>query len=130
MTRSALVQWLTHHPDFLIVSKPTPATVGQGITMTSLVVGVSRSARYGDPGCPANPRCADLFTNSYFGGNFFGIGGDEEVLLYIGRIKISGTRHTFMIALDAVNQAALQHLEAAAAPIVASVHLPFGAVAG
>lgn len=129
-TPRALVAWLTHNPDFLIVSRPTSATVGQGIKMTSLVVGVSRSANYGDPVCPANPRCADLFTNSYFGGQSFGIGGNEEVLLYLGRIKISGSPHTFLIDLDAVNHAALQRLEKVAEPIVSSVRLPSGAVAG
>jgi hypothetical protein len=129
-TPSALVAWLTHDPDFLIVSKPASATVGQGIKMTSVVVGVSRSAKYGDQGCPANPRCADLFTNSYFDGDFYGISGDEEVLIYLGTIKISGSPHTFLVFLDAVNHADLKRLENAAEPIVASVRLPSGVVAG
>jgi hypothetical protein len=126
-TPSALTAWLTHNPDFLIVSMPAPATIGQGITMTSLAVGVSRSANYGDPGCPANPRCADLFTNSYWGSsNFYGIGGDEEVRLYLGTIQISGSPHTFFIALDAVNHADLLRLEKAAKPIVNNVRVPTG----
>src|SRR5262249_28155572 len=54
-TPSALTAWLNHNPDFLIVSRPAPATIGHQITMTSLVVGVSPSANYGDPGYPANP---------------------------------------------------------------------------
>ena len=129
-TPGALVAWLTHDPDFLIVSKPASATVGQAIKMTSLIVGVSRSANYGDPGCPANPRCADLFTNKYFGGDFFGISGDEQARLYLGTVKISESPHTFMVTLDAVNHADLQRLDNAAEPIVASVRLPSGAVAG
>jgi hypothetical protein len=127
-TPSALTAWLTHNRDFLIVSKPAAATIGHGITMTSLVVGVSRSANYGDPGCPANPRCADLFTNSYFGSSdFYGIGGDEEARLYLGTIQIGGSAHTFVIALDAVNHADMLRLEEAANPIVNSARLPTGA---
>jgi hypothetical protein len=126
-TPSALTAWLTRDRDFLIVSKPAPATIGHGMTMTSLVVGVSRSANYGDPGCPANPRCADLFTNSYWGSsNFYGIGGDEEVRLYLGTIQISGRPHTFLVALDVVNHADLLRLEKAANPIVNNVRVPTG----
>jgi hypothetical protein len=127
-TPSALTAWLTHNPDFLIVSRPAPATIGHRITMTSLVVGVSRSANYGDPGCPANPRCADLFTNSYWerSSNFYGIGGDEQVRLYLGTIQISGRPHTFFVALDAVNHADLLRLEKAANPIVNNVRVPTG----
>jgi hypothetical protein len=130
-TPSALTAWLTRDPDFLIVSKPAPATIGHRITMTSLVVGVSRSANYGDPGCPANPRCADLFTNSYWGSsNFYGIGGNEQVRLYLGTIEISGRPHTFFVALDAVNHADLLRLEQAANPIVNNVRLPTGVGSG
>jgi hypothetical protein len=126
-TPSALTAWLTRDRDFLIVSKPAPATIGHLITMTSLVVGVSPSANYGDPGCPANPRCADLFTNSYWGSsNFYGIGGDEQVRLYLGTIRISGNPHTFFVALDAVNHADLLRLEKAANPIVSNVRVPTG----
>ncbi len=65
-TPSAVIAWLSHDPDFRIVSRPASATVGQDIKMTSLVVGVSHSANYGDPAdCPASPRCADLFTTRY-----------------------------------------------------------------
>ena len=129
-TPSALITWLTHDRDFLIVSKPAPATIGQDIKTTSLVVGVSRSAKYGDPGCPANPRCADLFTASSWGSDFFGIGGSEEVRLYLGTIHESGSPHTFFVALDAVDHADLLRLEEAAKPIIGSVRLPSGAVGG
>ena len=129
-TPSALTAWLTHDRDFLIVSKPASATVGQDIKTTSLVVGVSRSANYGDPGCPANPRCADLFTGSNWGGNSYGIGGDEEVRLYLGTIHISGGMHTFVVALDASDHAGLLRLEEAAKPIIGSVRLPPGAADG
>ena len=125
-TPSALTAWLTHDRDFLIVSKPASATVGQDIKTTSLVVGVSRSANYGDPGCPANPRCADLFTGSNWGGNSYGIGGNEEVRLYLGTIHISGSPHTFFVALDASDHADLLRLEQAAKPIIGRVRLPPG----
>jgi hypothetical protein len=131
-TPSALTAWLTHNPDFLIVSRPAPATIGQGITMTSLVVGVSPSANYGDPGCPANPRCADLFTNSYWerSSNFYGIGDDEQVRLCLGTIQISGRPHTFFVALDAVNHSDLLRLERAANPIINNVRMPTGTGSG
>jgi hypothetical protein len=130
-TPSALVSWLTHDTDFLIVSKPAPVIIGHGTKMTSLALGVSRSANYGDPGCPANPRCADLFTNSYWGSsNFYGIGGNGQVRLYLGTIQISGHPHTFFIALDAGDHADLTRLAQAAKPVIGSVRLPTGTASG
>jgi hypothetical protein len=131
-TPSALTSWLTHDHDFLIVSKPAPVTIGHGITMTSLAVGVSPSANYSDSGCPSNPRCADLFTSSYWvsSGNFYSIGGDGEVRLYLGTIQLNGSPHTFFVALDAVSHADLLSLDKAASQIIASLRLPAGAVAG
>lgn len=129
-TPTALISWLTRDRDFLIVSKPAPATVSHGIRMMSLVVGVSRTAHYGDPACPANPRCADLFTNSYWGSSAaYGIGGDGEVRLYLGTIQISGKPHTFLIAFDADNHADLLRLEKSATPILGRLRLPAGTAA-
>jgi hypothetical protein len=125
-TPSALLAWLTRNPDFLIVSRPAPATIGQDIKMTSLVVGVSRSANYGDPACPSNPRCADLFTHRKWSDSY-GIGGDEQIRLYLGTLQISGSPHTFMVVLDATDHADLLRLENAAKPILGSVRLPPGA---
>ena len=129
-TPSALLAWLTSDPDFLIISKPAPATIGQDITMTSLVVGVSHSANYDDPGCPSNPRCADLFTNRHWSPGGYSIGGDEQVRLYLGTIQISGNPHTFLVALDAADHADLLRLENAAKPIIGSVRLPSRAAGG
>lgn len=129
-TPSAVIAWLSHDPDFLIVSGPWPATVGQDIKMTSLVVGVSHSANYGDPGCPASPRCADLFTTKYWGSNFFGIAGDEEVRLYLGTIQIGGSPHTFFAVLDTVDHAGLLRFENTVKPIIGSLRLPSGVVSG
>lgn len=129
-TPSALLAWLTGDPDFRMVSRPAPATIGHGITMTSLVVGVSHSANYDDPGCPSNPRCADMFTNRHWSPGGYGIGGDEEVRLYLGTIKVSGSSHTSLVALDAADHADLLRLENAAKPIIGSVRLPSGAAGG
>lgn len=123
MSRAALVAWLTHNPDFEIVSAPKQTTVG-GVTATTLVAGVSPSAQYGDPACPANPRCADFFTNTQLwqGGDFYGIGGTEQVQLYIGKTPtpaLAGA--TFMLALDAPSHTALRRLAADTRPIINSL---------
>lgn len=128
-TPSALLAWLTRNPDFRIVSRPAPAAIGQDSTMTTLVLGVSRSANYGDPDCPANPRCADLFTNRQWSDSY-GIGGDAEVRLYLGTLQINGSPHTFLVVLSADNHADLLRLENAAKPVIGSVRLPPGADGG
>jgi len=127
-TPDALTRWLTRNPDFLIVSKPRSVVIGHGIAMTSLTIGISRSVNYGDPRCPDNPRCADLFTNSYWAADqgFYGIGGDDEIRLYLGTIHISGKHHTFLIALHADNHFDLLSLDKVAATILSSVRLPAG----
>lgn len=129
-TPSALLAWLTSNPDFLIVSRPAPATIGQDIKMTSLVVGVSHSANYDDPGCPSTPRCADMFTSRHWSPGGYSIGGDEQVRLYLGTITINGNPHTFLVALDAADHADLLRLENATRPIIGSVRLPSEAAGG
>jgi hypothetical protein len=121
---AALVAWLTHNPDFEIVSAPKQTTVG-GVKATTLVAGVSPSAHFGDPGCPANPRCAAFFTNTQLWGHgdFYAIGGTEQVQLYIGKTPtpaLAGA--TFMLALDAPSHTALRRLAADARPIINSLH--------
>ena len=124
-TPDALTAWLTHNPDFRIVAKPASTTIGNGIPMRTLTVGVSQSARYNDSGCPSNPRCADFFTNpTYWGTKFYGIGGDAEFRLYLGSIRMNGSPHTMMIAMDAVNHADLGQLATVAKPILDSIRLP------
>jgi hypothetical protein len=105
----ALVPWLTSNDDLEVVSKPVPVTIGRGIKMVSLGIGVSDSANYDDPGCPSDPKCADLFTDpKHWRGEFYGIGGDEEVQLYLGTLTSHGQTHTFLVSLDAPNHAALE----------------------
>ena len=119
-TPTALVHWLTTNPDFRILAPPVRTSFGN-TAMTTLVVGVSSTARYGDPGCPGNPHCADLFTNPvYWGNNSYGIGGKEVVRLFLGR----SSPGTIIVALDADNPVALKPLETAAKPILDSVRLP------
>jgi hypothetical protein len=120
-----IVTWLTHNPDFMVVAQPTRARIAGKLRSTTLSVGVSATAKYDDPGCPSNPRCADLFTNAtYWGGNFYGIGGDGQVRLYLAAMKRNGHSHTFYIALDASNHANLLRLTQTAKPIIAAMRLP------
>jgi hypothetical protein len=119
-TPSALVRWFTTNPDFRVLAGPTRASIGH-VPMTTLVIGVSRTARYGDPHCPANPHCADVFTNpTYQHGDWYGIGGNEVVRLFLGHTS-SGT---IIVGLDANNPTALKHLETAAKPLLDTVQLP------
>src|SRR4051812_10001880 len=70
----SLLAWVDHNPDFEVTAADPRAIAG--ITMQARIVGVSSSANYGDPDCPANPRCADLFTRvGFWGSNSYGIGG-------------------------------------------------------
>jgi Tol biopolymer transport system component len=123
-TPAALTSWLTGDPDFHVVSEPAPANVGQ-VETTALTVGVSDSARYGGPDCPDNPRCAALLTKPFYSGHdFFAIGGDEEVRLYLGTLTTGGSPRTFIVALDAPSPARLRDLVRAAQPVIDSVVLP------
>jgi hypothetical protein len=122
----SLIGWLTSNPDFTIVAKPA-ATTFAGNPMQTLTLVVSRSARYGDPGCPANPRCADLFTKpGLWGTNFYGIGGDSEDTLSLGTIRTTSGTQTLIVNLEALNHADAAKLAAAARPILDSVQLPTG----
>jgi hypothetical protein len=129
-TPQAIVAWLTHNRDLLIVSKPATAVIAGHLRSTTVAVGVSKTAKYGDPGCPANPRCADLFTTPLWGNNSFGIGGAETVGLYLATIKKGGRSHTFYIALDAPSDAKLVALTAIAKPVITHLQLPKGVTAG
>jgi hypothetical protein len=118
----ALVAWLTHNRDFQVVSAPRQTTIG-GVKVTALTDGVSPTAHYGDPNCPANPRCADFFTNTtYWGSNSYGIGGTEQVALWIGTApNPASAGETFIIALDAPSHGGMLRLQAAAKPILTSI---------
>ncbi|HEX6787643.1 MAG TPA: hypothetical protein VF091_00265 [Gaiellaceae bacterium] len=132
-TSPDLVSWLTTNSDFLVVAPPKPTRIAERIPATTLTVGVSKSANYGDPGCPANPRCADLFTNHWWGTNSYGIGGAEEVQLSISSIKRGAARDTLIVALDAgtgTDNGGLVTLRRVVRPILASFRLPERVSAG
>ncbi len=121
----AIMAWITGNPDFHIVAAPTPVTSVGGIEATRVVLVISHTARYGDRQCPANPRCADLFSRRD-GGEYYSIGGREEIRLDIAAIKIDGRPHTLFIVLDAPDHAKLQQLAALAQPVIDSVRLHAG----
>ena len=132
-TPDALVSWMSSNHDVAVVTQPAAVTIGSGIKSTSVVVQASSTAQYGDPSCPSNPRCADLFTNRALWGknDYFGVAGNEEVHLYLAAIHILGQPQTVFVALDAPDgDADRAALETAAASIIASIHLPASAVAG
>jgi hypothetical protein len=129
-TPKAITTWLTSNPDFQIISPPTQVTSVDGLTATRIVLDVSPHARYGDPRCPANPRCADLFRRK---GDVeaYSIGGPEQIRIDLAAIKIDGHPHTLFIVLDAPNgHAELERLAAAAQPILRSVRLHPNVTAG
>ncbi len=114
----SLLSWVDHNRD-LKVSKAISRTIA-GLPMTARVVSASPSAQYGDPGCPSNPTCADLFTRvGLRGSNFYGVGGTEQVLVYFGSLP---TGMSFMVALDSTEDG-LKQLTAEAAPIIASLRM-------
>jgi hypothetical protein len=115
-----LVKWMTTNPDFSIVARPTRTHIGDITPATTLALGVSKTAHYGDSGCPANPRCADLFTRAGNGPDFYGIGGLEQVRLYVANSPDVGA--SFIVALDAPNHHDLINLTNAAAQIIHSIH--------
>ena len=127
-TPAKLIAWLVRNPDFQIVSRPAPSTLARGLRMTTLALGVSASAKYGEPDCPPNPRCADLFKDPKYWGesDFYGIGYPEQVRLYVGTIRVDGAPHTLFVALDAEDHSQLVRLTAAAKSIIASLRLPAG----
>ena len=131
-TPAKLIGWLTHNPDFAVVSRPSPSSLVHGVRMTTLALSVSTSANFGDPGCPSNPRCAAFFKNPKYWGasDFYAIGAPEEVRLYLGTVRFGGASHTLFVALDAENHARLSRLTATARGIIASIRLPAGVTGG
>ncbi|WP_448638664.1 hypothetical protein [Geodermatophilus sp. URMC 63] len=120
----ALVTWLTGNPDVEIVTPPEPGTVGD-TPVTTLTATASATADYGDPDCPANPRCVDLFTNPRtWGTNSYGIGGDEEAMISLGTVALGDGTHTVVVALDSPDHERLTRLSSAAQPIIDSVRFP------
>jgi hypothetical protein len=128
-TPGDLMAWLTSDPDFHILAPPIQVRTVGGIKATRVALVVSRTARYGDPQCPADPRCADLFSRRDHS-EYFSIGGREEIRVDIAAIRIDGRPHTLFVVLDApAGHAELQRFAALAQPVIDSVRLHRG-VAG
>jgi hypothetical protein len=124
------VAWLTSAPDFHIVVLPTQVRGVGGTKATRVVLVISHTARYGDSRCPADPRCADLFSRRD-NSEYYSIGGREEIRVDIAAIEIDGRPHTLFVVLDApAGHAELQRLAALAQPVIDSVRLHAGVTAG
>lgn len=124
-TASDLMHWFATDPDYGVLSKPTAAAVGHGISGTSISLGVSPTANYGDAGCPSNPHCVDLVTDpAHWGANFFGFGAPETVRIFISTIHAPDGDHTFLVVLDAPSPTELQRFANQAQPILDSITLP------
>ena len=123
-TQAGLTGYLRGNPDF-VVSKATDATIAGGLPATTYVVGVSKTAKFTDPGCPVFPHCADLLTDpDHWGPNVYGIGAPEVVRLYLATVGSGADAHLFVVALDAPDEAELARFTAVAAPIIATIRLP------
>lgn len=123
-TEEGLIAYWRSDPN-LVVSQPEPATIGDGITATTYVISVSPTAKFEDPGCPAYPLCADLFTDpAHWEGGAYGIGAPTAVRLYFATIGSGSQEHLLVIGLEGEDEAAMTRLTRDAAPIIASIRLP------
>jgi hypothetical protein len=117
---AALLAWLDGNRD-LTVRKLPDRTVA-GIVLHGRSVTPSRTARYGDPACPSNPRCADLFTQGRFEtDDSYGIGYPGIADVYIGGPLADA--HTVLLALDAADPKGLAELETRVRPVLDSMTL-------
>lgn len=125
-TPAQLVAWATRNRDFTIVSPPRPSSVVRSVRMTTFALGVSKSANFGNPECPDNPRCAALFKDPKYWGDddFYAIGGTEQVRIYLGTIRLGSKPHSMFVVLDAEGPSHLAGLTAIATPIIQSMRLP------
>ncbi len=123
-TPEAFVEWFTNSPDFTILEPPAAASVA-GATGTMFTLQVSESAAFGDPGCPWNPRCGDIFTDpAHWGPNVFSIGGDETARMFVASVPYAGADHLLAISWIVPSAAELPAFVKATQPIVDSITLP------
>jgi len=100
------------------------ATAG-GLQGTLLTMTTSKTADFGDPDCPDNPRCAAFVRDErHWGTEFYAIGGDEVSRMFLTSFTVDGMSHTLIITLDAPNAAELDSFAKVAQPIIDSVVLP------
>jgi hypothetical protein len=123
-TAEAFVQWFTHNEAFTVVEAPTAATIA-GTTGTVFTLAVSEAAKFGDPHCPSNPQCADLWTDpAHWGDNNFGIGGPTPVRLYVADVPYADGDHLFAIMWDGGPASELDAWVARTMPILDSILPP------
>jgi len=123
-TPAGFVKWFTTDLDFRVLQKPAEATAA-GLPGRAVAVGVSTTASYGDPGCPANPRCADFVTDPrHWGGNFYGTGGDASDWMFFAGVRDSSGPHLLVIALEGQSPSDLSTFEAEAKPMLDGIRLP------
>jgi len=124
-TPESIVRWFTTNPDFRVLAAPKAAKLAGGTTGTVLDLGISKTANYGDPDCPGNPRCADLFKDViHWGNNFYGIGGLEVIRLFVATVEYPTGNHIFLMAMDVPSADALKSFATEAQPIIDSLRLP------
>lgn len=110
--------------DFTVIEQPTAASIA-GVTGTTFALEVSETAAFGDPVCPKNPRCGDIFTDpAHWGPNVFSIGGDEAARMYLASIPYAGVDHLLAISWVVASAADLPAFVEQTQSIVDSIKLP------
>lgn len=123
-TPEAFVEWFTNSSDFTVIEGPTAASIA-GTAGTVLALGVSKSAAFGDSQCPANPRCADIYTDpAHWGPNVFSIGGDEAARMYLASIPYAGMDHLLAVNWIVPSAADLPAFVVETQPIADSIKVP------
>ena len=124
-TPDALLGYFTGNSDYKVLSGPDPATTAGGLNGTTITMTTSDTANFGDPDCPDNPRCSAFLRDPvHWGTEFFAIGGDEVVRMFLTTFTAGGTPHTLIIALDAASPTELERFAGDAQPIIDSVVVP------
>jgi hypothetical protein len=124
-TPEELLGYFTSNTDYEVLSGPDAATTGGGLTGTVITMTTSDTANFGDPDCPDDPHCSAFLRDPvHWGTEFFAIGGDEVVRMFLTSFAAEPKPHTLVIALDAPNQTELERFAAEAKPIIDSVVLP------
>ena len=124
-TPEELLGYFTSNTDYEVLSGPDAATTAGGLTGTVITMTTSDTANFGDPDCPDNPHCSAFLRDPiHWGTEFFAIGGDEVVRMFLTSFAAEPKPHTLVIALDAPNQTELERFAAEAKPIIDSVVLP------
>ena len=124
-TPDELLGYFTGNRDYKVLAGPDPLTTAGGLTGTTITMTTSSTANFGDRDCPDNPRCSAFVRDPvHWGSEFFAIGGDEVVRMFLTSFAAAGASHTLIIALDAPNATELERFAGDAQPIIDSVVLP------